>query len=123
MGLASPDEAGPRITENVEKAPAVDSTLAEVQCTLAGNYFLSEWNWESAKSAFRKTIEINPKHPEAHAIFAHLLIILGLTEEAMVHAELSFKLDPHNPMIIMWYCSDLLCGHRYEECISFCSEF
>jgi TolB-like protein len=123
MGLTSPDEAGQKIMENVERALELDSTLAEVHYMLANNDFLVTWNWEAAESAYKKVIEINPNHPEAHALYSHLLIVLGRPEEAFEHAELSLKLDPHNPWIIIWYTADLLSVHRYDECISLCREF
>jgi adenylate cyclase len=123
MGLASPDEAIPKITKHVEKALELDSTLAEVHNVVAGYNFLVTWNWEAAESAYKKVIEINPNHAEAHALYSHLLIVLGRTEEAFEHAQLSLKLDPLNPMIIMWYSAVLLFEHRYEECISICREF
>jgi len=122
MGLVPPDEAGQNITANVERALELDSTLAEVHYMLANIDFLVTWNWETAESAYKKVIEINPNHPEAHALYSQLLIVLGRPEEAMEHAELSLKLDPHNPWIIIWYSADLLFEQRYDECISLCRE-
>ena len=122
MGLVSPDEAGPKITEAVERALELDSALAEVHYMLANINFLVTWDWEAAESAYKKIIEINPNHPEAHALYSQLLIVLGRPEEAMEHAELSLKLDPHNPWIIIWYSGDLLFERRYDECISLCRE-
>jgi serine/threonine protein kinase len=123
MGLATPDEAGPEITQAVERALELDSALAEVHQVVANNNFLVTWNWEAAESAFKKVIEINPDYPEAHALYSHLLFVLGRAEEAMEHAELSLKLDPHNPWIIIWYGADLLFDRRYDDCILFCREF
>jgi len=123
MGFASPDEAGPKIAEAIERVLELDIQLAEVHYILACNNFLVKWNWEAAETDYKKVLEINPNHPEAHGVYSHLLIILGRVEEAMVHAELSIKLDPLNLWTIMWYCSDLLCLHRYDECISLCREF
>ncbi|MBN1271850.1 MAG: protein kinase [Candidatus Aminicenantes bacterium] len=123
MGYASPDEAGPKIKEAVERALELDSTLAELHYMLANMNYLVIWDWEKGEKAFKKAIEINPNHAEAHALYSHLLIILGRPEEAMGHAELSLKLDPHNPGIIMWYSAALLFERRYDECILFCREF
>jgi serine/threonine protein kinase len=123
MGLATPDEAGPKIAQAVERALELDSRLAEVHQVVANNNFLVIWDWETAESAFKKVIEINPNYPEAHALYSHLLFVLGRTEEAMKHAELSLKLDPHNPWIVIWYGADLLFDHRYDDCILFCREF
>jgi TolB-like protein len=123
MGLASPEEAGPKITVAVERALELDSTLPEVHYMLANNNYLATWNWEAAESAYKKVFEINPNHPEAHALYSHLLFILGRNGEAIEHAELSLKLDPHNPWIITWYSAVLLFDHRYDECILICREF
>ena len=123
MGLASPDEAIPKITEAVRRALELDNKLAEVHNVMANMNYLVMWDWEAGEKAFKKVIEINPNHPEAHALYAHLLIILGRTEEAMEHAELSLKLDPHNPWIIIWYSAVLLFDHRYDDCILLCREF
>jgi TolB-like protein len=122
MGLASPDEAIPKIKETVRRALELDNKLAEVHNVMANMNYLVMWDWEAGEKAFKKVIEINPNHPEAHALYAHLLIILGRNEEAMEHAELSLKLDPHNPWIIIWYSGALLFDRRYDECISLCRE-
>ncbi len=118
LGMVSPEEAGPKIMEAVGKALELDSTLAEVHYMLANMNVLGMWDWEAGESAYKKAIEINPNHAEAHALYSQLLIILGRPEEAMEHAELALKLDPHNPMIKVWYSADLLFVHRYDDCIS-----
>ncbi len=123
MGFASPDQAGPKITEAIERVLELDIPLAEVHYILASSNFLVMWNWEAAETEYKKVLEINPNHPETHGVYSHLLIILGRTEEAMQHAELSLKLDPHNLWTIMWYSFDLLSLHRYDECITLCREF
>jgi serine/threonine protein kinase len=117
-GYATPDEAGPKIMEAVGRALELDSTLAEVQYMLANMKVYGMWDWESGESAYKKTLEINPNHAEAHGMYSMLLIILGRPEEGMEHIELALKLDPHNPMINLWYSADLLFVHRYDDCIS-----
>jgi len=118
FGYTTPEEAGPKIMEAVEKALELDSTLAEVQYMLANMKVYGMWDWEGGESAYKKTIEINPNHAEAHGMYSMLLIILGRPEEGMEHIELALKLDPHNPIINLWYSADLLFVHRYDDCIS-----
>jgi len=38
------------------------------------------WDWEDGELAYKKTIEINPNHAEAHGMYSMLLIILGRPE-------------------------------------------
>jgi len=118
LGMVPPDEAGPKIMEAVGRALELDSTLAEVHFMMANMNVLGVWDWEAGESAYKKAIEINPNHAEAHALYSQLLIILGRPEEAMEHIELALKLDPHNPMINVWYSADLLLINRYNDAIS-----
>jgi len=104
--------------EAVGRALELDSTLAEVHFMMANMNVLGVWDWEAGESAYKKAIEINPNHAEAHALYSQLLIILGRPEEAMEHIELALKLDPHNPMINVWYSADLLLINRYNDAIS-----
>jgi tetratricopeptide (TPR) repeat protein len=122
LGITPPDEAGPKIMKAVRRALELDSTLAEVHYMLANMNVLGLWDWKAGEEAYKKAIEINPNHAEAHALFSQLLLILGRTDEAMEHAELALKLDPLNPMVKVWYSADLLLVHRYDDCISLSRE-
>jgi len=116
--LATPDEAGPKLMAAVERALELDSTLAEVYHTLAGMNVYGMWDWKAGEEAFKKAIAMNPNYADAHALYSHLLNILGREEEAMEHIELALKLDPHNPMVKVWYSQDLLFVNRYDDVIS-----
>jgi serine/threonine protein kinase len=122
LAWASPDEAGPRMLEAVERALELDDALADVHYAVAGVKVYGMWDWEGGESAYRRAIEINPNHAEAHALYAHLLLILGRSDEAMEHAELALKLDPHNPSVKVWYCNDLLFARRYDEALAISRE-
>ncbi len=121
-GIATPEEAVPKMMEAVEKALELDNSLTEVHYMLANLNFLGLWDWEASESAYKKAIEINPNHAEAHGLYAHLLYTLGRKEEAMGHTELSVKLDPVNPVVKMWHTYVLLIDGRYDDCIVLCRE-
>ncbi len=116
--IASPEDSGPRMMEAIGKALDLDDTLADVHFTMAGVNVFGMFNLEGGESAYRKAIEINPNHAEAHALYSHLLNMLGNTEKAMEHGELAIRLDPYNPTIKVWYSQDLLYAQRYEEVIA-----
>ena len=85
---------------------------------LANMNVFGMWDWEGGESAYKKALEINPNHADAHGLYSLLLITLGRPEEAMEHVELALKLDPHNPMIRVRYSAALLFVRRYDDCIS-----
>jgi adenylate cyclase len=117
-GIATPEEAVPKMREAVEKALELDNSLAEVHYMLANLNVLGLWDWEAADAAYKKAIEINPNHAEAHALYALLLNLLGRREEAMKHAELCIQLDPGSNVIIMWYSAVLYYDGQYDNCIA-----
>jgi len=118
LGWAAPEEAGPKIAEAVERALELDSTLADVHSEVASMKVYGMFDLEGGETAFKKAIEINPNNAGAHALYSHLLNILGRPDEAMEHIDLALRLDPHNPTIKMWYTQDLLYARRYDEAIS-----
>ena len=122
MGHISPEEAGPKIMEALTKANELDSTNAEVIYTLACINTWMMWDWESGESAFKKALELNPNHAEAHAYYSHFLNITGRAEEAMAEIKTALKLDPHNPLLISLYSVDLLYARRFEEAIKVARE-
>jgi TolB-like protein/tetratricopeptide (TPR) repeat protein len=118
MGFTIPEEAGPKVMEAILKAAELDSNIAEVHFIQACINYLGVWDWKTSESEFLKAIEINPNHAEAHGLYAQLLYILGRPREAIKHSELSFKLDPLNQLVKMWYGFNFLYEKRYDDTIS-----
>lgn len=117
MGVMSPEEGGPKIMEALTKAIELDSMNADVIYTQACMKTWMLWDWEAGESAFKKTLELNPNHAEAHAYYSHFLNIMGKPEEAMAEIVTALKLDPHNPLLISLYSIDLIFVRSYEEAI------
>ena len=117
-GFTIPEEAGQKVMEAILKAAELDSNIAEVHFMQACINYLGVWDWKTSESEFLKALEINPNHAEAHGLYAQLLYILGRPEEAFNHAELSYKLDPLNQLVKMWYGFNFLYMKRYDETIS-----
>jgi len=123
LGFASPEEAGKKAFEAAMKALELDDTHAEVYYALGGMYIWGMWDWDSGEAAFKKTLELNPNHSEAHAYYAHLLCILGRPETALEHGRQSLKLDPVNPLLKVLYGAVIVySARRYNEAIIMFSE-
>lgn len=117
MGFSAPDEAGPKGMEAVMKALKLDSTIAEVHYTLALMKMAVMWDWQGSESEYKKTIELNPNHAQAHAFYSHLLNMVGRPKEAMEQIELALSLDPYNPLLLSLYSADLMFVRRYDDAI------
>jgi TolB-like protein/cytochrome c-type biogenesis protein CcmH/NrfG len=118
MGYLSPAEAGPKSMEALMKAVELDSNNAEIVYSQAAINTWVMWDWEGGEAAFKKSIELNPNHTEAHAYYSHFLNMMGRPKEAKDQIEMAIKLDPYNPLIKSLYSVDLVFFRQYEEAIA-----
>ena len=91
-----PAEALSKSKAAAQKALAIDDTLADAHAVLGFIIFWYEWNWTAAEAELKRAIELDPKNPEAHNFYAHLLSNTGRHDEALSEARLSRELDPLN---------------------------
>jgi serine/threonine-protein kinase len=118
IGLVSPSEAAPQVRAALARALALDSTLAEVQGTLAVVRTWTDWDWAAAETAYRRSIEINPNAPGAQATYAHFLCMMARFDEAMEQIERAVELDPLNPLSHNFYGWVLYYVRRYDDAIA-----
>jgi len=117
MGYVSPEVAGPEAVNAITKAQELDSDNADVQFTIACMKTWGMWDWEGGEAAFKRTLELNPNHSEAHANYSHLLNIMGRAKEAMEQIEIALKIDPLNILVKGFYCIDLFFVRQYDDAI------
>jgi len=100
MGYTSPDVAGPKIFENIQKAMGLDPNLSDLHFTVALIASLTEWDWEKAEKEFLQTLAINPNDALSRIFYAHLLMFLQRNDEALSQAKRAVELDPLNSNIL-----------------------
>jgi eukaryotic-like serine/threonine-protein kinase len=122
FGIVSPAEAAPKVRAATQRALKADSTIAEVQYTLAVMRTWTDWDWAGGEEAFRRAIEINPGYAEARALYSHLLVFLDRPEEAVEQADLAVEADPLNSLIRALTCVTLDLVGRYDEAVVRCEE-
>jgi tetratricopeptide (TPR) repeat protein len=112
---ARPADAMPAARTAAIRALALDSTLAVAHTTLGLVRFLYDWEWNGADSAFRRALVINSNRVEVHRWYSRLLVAVGRSDEALVHARRALELSPLDPETIAdfgWY---ELYTKRYAE--------
>lgn len=58
------------------------------------------WEWEKAEKEFRRSLELNPNDALCRSYYAHLLMILRRTDEAMEQVTLALELDPMRSLVL-----------------------
>jgi serine/threonine-protein kinase len=91
------------VRSNVEKALAIDSTLAEPHAAL-GLALEQTWRWAESEREFRKAIALDPSYATAHHWYAFLLNDLGRQDDALSEARIARKLDPLSLIIASNLC-------------------
>jgi TolB-like protein/Tfp pilus assembly protein PilF len=103
MGHESPEAVVKNVYENLNKALKLDPDHWESHLTNAIMAFNIEWNWEKAEKEFVTGLDLNPNDAVARIHHAHLLMIQGRIDEALVQGKQAIDLDPLNSHIQVAY--------------------
>lgn len=115
MGAAPPNSIGPIMHENVNKALALDSTIADAHYADAVVTWAYDWDWQSGEEKLHRALEINPNHAEAHIFYSHFLAAQNRPDEAEIHANLALELDPLNPFLYGLNAARLIFMKEYDR--------
>ena len=80
----------------VQKALALDDKLPEAYEALSLILAYFDWDWDGAKKAGRKIVELNPSYPWGYFHLAHVLATKGQFEESIRLMNKAHRLDPLN---------------------------
>lgn len=114
-GDMDPKRAFPLARAAVEHALALDPASPEAHAARACNLLWNDWDWQGAELACRRAIELGPRVPDGHLIYAHLLNNLGRFDEALQQARIARDLNPVAPLINLLEGVFLAIAGRVEE--------
>jgi tetratricopeptide (TPR) repeat protein len=112
-GRAPLRELMPKAKQAALKAIELDDTLPGAHAALACVELTYDWNWTNAEKEFKRAIELDPNYDDAHARYAHELVVLGRTEEALREARRAIDLGPlsfYNDYPVWVF----ILAHRYD---------
>ncbi len=101
--------------ESALRALSLDDTLAETHASIGWINRIYDWDWDASERHLRRAIELAPNDARNHYLYSFLLITLGRTDEALVHARRSRELDPVSKTAAHSYA--LTCDRRFEEAL------
>ena len=94
----SPTEMLPKAKAYVERALAIDDTLAEAHASL-GSINHGLWQFAEAEKEFKESIALNQNYATAHHWYSFLLLVTGRRDESLVEIKRAQELDPLSPII------------------------
>jgi serine/threonine protein kinase/tetratricopeptide (TPR) repeat protein len=87
-------EAFTRAREAARKALRLDEQLSEAHGVLALVKMVFEKDWKDAEREFKRALELNPGHSEAHIFYSIFLAARNRSEESIREAKKGLSLDP-----------------------------
>jgi serine/threonine protein kinase/Tfp pilus assembly protein PilF len=91
-------ETLPKAREAVDRALAIDNSLAEAHTTSAAIY-QREWRWAETEDELKRAITLNPNYPTAHHFYAYYLYVKRQFDAAAREINRAHELDPLSPVI------------------------
>ena len=116
-GYLAPSETFPRAQAAIEKALALDDSLAEAHTSLAFVKLYYIRDWTGAEREFRRAIELNPNYANAHHWYGEFLSLVGRHKEAIAESERARELDPLSNIINAWVSSRYFYARQYDRAI------
>jgi serine/threonine protein kinase/tetratricopeptide (TPR) repeat protein len=116
-GFLPPGETFPKARALIDKALAMDSTLAELHVDLANIKGATEWDWAGAILEFNRALAMNPNLSDAHFFYGDLLHYLRRPEGWEREMKRGLELDPLNDFKRTYYGWNLNYAGRYDEAI------
>jgi TolB-like protein/Tfp pilus assembly protein PilF len=113
-------ELGPKASAAAAKALEIDEHLAEAHASLAMTHLVYDWDWASAESEFKRSIELNENYATAHSWYALHLTAMGRLEDAIRETERAQDLDPLSLIITTNSGWILYFARRYDRAIEQC---
>lgn len=102
------------------KALQLDDTLGEAHASMAHVLHNFDWDFPAAEREFKRAIELNPKYSIVHHWYAHYLMQVGRTSEALDEAKKAKELDPLYLFINNGLARQYYLAHQYDLAIAQC---
>jgi tetratricopeptide (TPR) repeat protein len=118
--ILPPRQAMAKAKAAAAKALELDDTLGEAHASMAHVLHNFDWDFPAAEHEFKRAIELNPKYSIVHHWYAHYLMQLGRTSEALDEAKQAKDLDPLYLFINNGLARQYYLARQYDLAIAQC---
>ena len=117
LGNSPAKEVAPKAKTAYDRALKFDNQLAEAHAFLAQYKRNYEWDFSGAEQLHRRALDLNPNSADVHQTYAHQLMHMGRSEQAIAEIRKAEELDPTDIFITTNVAQLLYFARRYDEAI------
>lgn len=98
-GAGSGPEGFAKARAAAQQALKLDDTVPEAHAAMAEVKAYLEWDWEGAKRAFERALELNPNSDEMHRHYAWLHLLHWRFDDAVREMKIAQEINPLRPVV------------------------
>jgi DNA-binding winged helix-turn-helix (wHTH) protein/Tfp pilus assembly protein PilF len=107
--------------EAAQKAALLDPNSADAHIALGSNLLTIDWNWPAAHAEFKRALQLNPDHAEAHRAYGTFLRYMGDFDGAIREGKRSEELDPLSNIARLSLCSTYASANKLDQAVDECN--
>jgi serine/threonine-protein kinase len=111
------DSLMPLALQAIDKAIALDSTLAEAFASRA-TLLQASWRWSDAEHDYQRALALDANSMTAHQWYGELLLLNGRTADGQVQLKRATDLAPLSPIAHGSYALALAAGHANDAAVT-----
>jgi serine/threonine protein kinase/Tfp pilus assembly protein PilF len=120
FGGLPPREAFPRARAAIDRALAIDDSLAEAHTSLGHLRLYYEWDAAGSEASFARALELNPHYTNAHHYLSHLYLTVGRVSESLAESQRAIDLDPLDQILQAHLAWHYVFARQYDQAIEQC---
>ncbi|HUQ20594.1 MAG TPA: protein kinase [Gemmatimonadaceae bacterium] len=118
FGYTTPQTSMPMAIRYIDRALALDSTLAEAHASRGFITTFYDWDWRNARDEFAKAIDLDPRNPSAHLWRAWYYFATDSVDAAIREGREALAIEPFSLLLNTRLVSFLYYAHRYNEALA-----
>lgn len=121
FGGLPPREAYPRAKAAIERALALDDSIAEAHTSMGHLQLHYDWDAAAAEKSFRRALALNPGHTNAHHYLSHLHLSCGRVAESLAESLRCIAIDPLDQILVAHLAWHYVFARDYDRAIEQCA--
>jgi serine/threonine-protein kinase len=118
FGYTTPRSSMPLAKRYIDRALALDSTLAEAHASMGFIATFYDWDWPIARREFARAIALDPRNPSAHLWRAWYYFATDSVDAAIREGQEALAIEPFSLLLNTRMVSFLYYAHRYKDALA-----